>query len=190
MDQKSDSEKQGADDVQSYLGTKGPPGKGPGSGGRCAGGAGHGIRKHWLLMCPGVGWEVRVRSLEGGVYVMIRVTGQEIPAFLILPLSSLTKEEGFTRVWVCVCIGLAKKLVQVFKRSYGKNKMNVLPNPNDKHVCMDSINPSICYLSINQLIIYCLSINYLSIHLSSIDLSIYLTTHYLLTIIHFLCTCT
>ena len=98
MDQKSDSEKQGADDVQSYLGTKGPPGKGPGSGGRCAGGAGHGIRKHWLLMCPGVGWEVRVRSLEGGVYVMIRVTGQEIPAFLILPLSSLTKEEGFTRV--------------------------------------------------------------------------------------------
>lgn len=49
-------------------------------------------------MCPGVGWEVRVRSLGVGVYVMIRVTGQEIPAFLILPLSSLTKEEGFTRV--------------------------------------------------------------------------------------------
>ena len=60
--------------------------------------AGHGIRKHWLLTCPGVGWEVRVRSLGVGVYVMIRVTGLELPAFLILPLSSLTKEEGFTCV--------------------------------------------------------------------------------------------
>lgn len=37
MDQKSDSEKQGADDVQSSLGTKGPPGKGPGSGGSVRG---------------------------------------------------------------------------------------------------------------------------------------------------------
>ena len=33
-----------------------------------------------------------------GMYVMIRVTGLELPAFLILPLSSLTKEEGFTCV--------------------------------------------------------------------------------------------
>ena len=105
----------------SYLGTKGPPGKGPGSWGWGVE-AGRGIRKHWLLTCPGVGWEVRVRPLGVGMYVVIRVTGQETPAFLILPLFSLTKQEGFTCVSACVCIGLAKKFFQVFRDLTEKTK--------------------------------------------------------------------
>lgn len=96
-------------------GDKRTPGKGPGSCG------GWGL---WRLDMEskntgcwhargGLGSQGQV-PLGVGMYVMIRVTGLELPAFLILPLSSLTKEEGFTCVWVCVCTGLAKKLVQVF----------------------------------------------------------------------------
>ena len=76
-----------------------------------------------------------------------------------------------------VCVLAWPKSSFRFLEILRKKQSDFVPDPIDKHVYMDSIYPSIYYLSINQPTIDYLSINSLPIHLSIIYCPIHLANY-------------